>query len=78
MGLRRDQYQGSYLVNVTRKGKSRSKGLYLVAECCRQLDRYIETERLIEKLRHPPESGMVLACDLDLYGSSASWSPISM
>ncbi len=45
VALRRDQYQGSYLVNVARKGKSRSKGLYLVAECRRQLDRYIETER---------------------------------
>ena len=44
VALRRDQYRKSYLVNVARKGKARSKELYLVAEFRRQLDLYIETE----------------------------------
>jgi integrase/recombinase XerD len=48
VALKRAQYQGNYLLNVARKGKSRSKGLYLVAECRRHLDRYLETERLID------------------------------
>ena len=45
VALKREQYQGNYLVNVARKGKSRSKGPYLVAECRKLLDRYLETER---------------------------------
>lgn len=46
VALRRDQYRGNYLLNVARKGKSRSKGLYVVAECRRLLDDYLNTERL--------------------------------
>ena len=48
VALRREQYQGNYLLNVARKGKSRSKGLYLVADCRRYLDRYLVTERLVD------------------------------
>jgi site-specific recombinase XerD len=48
VALKRDQYQESYLVNVARKGKSRSKGLYLVAECRKHLDVYLAAERPLD------------------------------
>ncbi|RZL29093.1 MAG: hypothetical protein EOP64_02280 [Sphingomonas sp.] len=46
VGLRRDQYDGSYLVNVKRKGRARSKGVYVAKECRRYLDEYLAGERL--------------------------------
>lgn len=43
--LRRDQYDGRYLLNVRRKGKARSREVYLSAECRRLLDDYLQRER---------------------------------
>jgi site-specific recombinase XerD len=39
------QYDGTHLHNITRKGRVRTKSLYLVAECRRQLDSYLACER---------------------------------
>ena len=44
--LKRAQYDGKYLLNVRRKGKNRSKQLYVALDCRRQLDDYLESERL--------------------------------
>lgn len=49
--LRRDQYRDGYLVNVARKGKARSKGLYVVAECRRYLADYLDCERHLDDSR---------------------------
>lgn len=43
--LTRDQYDGRYLVNVRRKGRSRTKGLYVSADCRVLLDDYLVAER---------------------------------
>lgn len=43
--LRRDQYDGRYLTNVKRKGRARSKGLYVSADCRGLLDDYLAQER---------------------------------
>lgn len=45
VALKRSQLQDNYLVNVARKGKARSRGVYIVAECRRYLDDYIVHER---------------------------------
>ena len=44
-GLRRSQYQDGYLLEVARKGKSRSRGVYVPAACRKLLDDYLEHER---------------------------------
>ncbi len=63
--LRLSQYDGTYLRNPRRKGKSRTKKFYLNSECRRLLDDYLETER-----REDREHG---AADLLFapYGSNA-------
>jgi len=43
--LRRDQYDGKYLTNVRRKGKSTSRKIYLSVDCRKPLEEYIESER---------------------------------
>jgi site-specific recombinase XerD len=43
--LELSQYRDKYLHEVKRKGKSRSKGLYLSSSCRVHLDDYLETER---------------------------------
>lgn len=43
--LRRDQYDGQYLINVTLNGRARSKGLYLSADCRVLLDNSLVEER---------------------------------
>ena len=43
--LRRTQYDGSHLVNVARKGQSRSRRLYVPAEARKFLDNYVAAER---------------------------------
>lgn len=45
VALRREQYDGGYLLNVKRKGKARSKGVYVSKECRRYLDDYLQSER---------------------------------
>lgn len=45
VGLRRNQYDGKYLTNVKRKGRARTKGIYVPTEARRALDEYLETER---------------------------------
>ena len=45
VALRRDQYDGRYLLNVRRKGKARSRELYVSAECRRLLNDYLNVER---------------------------------
>jgi len=42
------QYDGTYLLNVRRKGKTRSNRLYLSSECRKSLDDYLRTERKID------------------------------
>jgi integrase/recombinase XerC len=48
VALRRHQYDGRYLTNVKRKGKARSKGVYVGAECRKALDDYLQTERSLD------------------------------
>ncbi len=43
--LRRDQYDGQHLVQVRRKGRSRSRSIYLCLPCRQHLDAYLEHER---------------------------------
>jgi site-specific recombinase XerD len=43
--LKKSQYDGKYLLEVRRKGKSRSKAIYLPTACREMLDRYIDIER---------------------------------
>lgn len=43
--LKRSQYDGKYLMDVRRKGKSRSKAIYLTIACRELLDHYINIER---------------------------------
>lgn len=43
--LRADQYDGTYLVNVKRKGNARTPKMYLSKDCRTYLDDYIEHER---------------------------------
>jgi integrase/recombinase XerD len=43
--LTRDQYDGRYLVNVRRKGRSRTKGMYVSADCRVLLEDYLVAER---------------------------------
>jgi site-specific recombinase XerD len=44
--LRRTQYDGKYLSDVRRKGKSRSKSIYLTTACRELLDHYLNMERV--------------------------------
>lgn len=46
--LRRSQYDGKYLTDVRRKGKSRSKAIYLPTTCRELLDGYLRQERLLD------------------------------
>ncbi|MDJ0767023.1 MAG: tyrosine-type recombinase/integrase [Myxococcota bacterium] len=46
--LHREQYDGSHLTNVKRKGRSRTRRLYLSKDCRRYLDDYLKTERPID------------------------------
>ena len=48
VALRREQYDGRYLVNVKRKGKARSKSVYVAAECRKLLDEYLDKERALD------------------------------
>jgi len=43
--LRLDQYDGTNLLNITRKGQARTRRLYLSTDCRRYLDDYLQTER---------------------------------
>jgi integrase/recombinase XerC len=45
VALKRTQYDGRYLLNVKRKGRARSKGLYISIDCRALLDDYIAKER---------------------------------
>ena len=45
IALKRSQYDGRYLRDVKRKGRGRTRGLYIVSETRRHLDEYIESER---------------------------------
>ena len=47
-GLRYSQYGGKYLIDVRRKGKSRSKAIYLTTACRTALDDYLHKERLTD------------------------------
>jgi site-specific recombinase XerD len=53
--LELSQYRDKYLHDVKRKGKSRSKGLYLSSSCRTYLDDYLESERP----RDDPNSQMI-------------------
>lgn len=46
--LRRTQYDGKYLSDVRRKGKSRSKSIYLTTACRELLDGYLQHEHLLD------------------------------
>ena len=43
--LRREQYAGHHLVQVSRKGRTRSRSVYLCQPCRQYLDAYLEQER---------------------------------
>jgi len=45
-GLTMEQYDGKYLHNVRRKGRARTRQIYLANECRKDLEDYLETERL--------------------------------
>ena len=45
IALERHQYDGKYLTDVKRKGRGRTRGLYLVSETRIFLDEYLATER---------------------------------
>jgi len=46
--LRLKQHTGTHLVNVRRKGKKRTKGVYLSTKCRAYLDDYLQTERQLD------------------------------
>ena len=46
IALRREQYDGRYLRDVRRKGRGRTRGLYIVSETRQYLDEYIASERM--------------------------------
>ena len=46
IALERRQYDGKYLIDVKRKGRGRTRGLYLVSETRSFLDEYLASERL--------------------------------
>jgi integrase/recombinase XerC len=46
--LRRDQYDGTHLHDIRRKGKSRTKRMYVSVDCRRPLDDYLATERPVD------------------------------
>lgn len=46
--LKKTQYDGKYLLEVRRKGKSRSKAVYLPTACREMLDQYLNSERPVD------------------------------
>jgi integrase/recombinase XerD len=58
--LGRQQYDGRYLINVKRKGKARSKGVYVGTECRKALDDYLRHERPLDVPVAEEPSGALL------------------
>jgi integrase/recombinase XerD len=48
IALRRDQYDGSHLINVWRKGKRQSRKVYIRKDARRHLDSYLNHERPLD------------------------------
>jgi integrase/recombinase XerD len=48
VALNRKQYDGKYFRNVKRKGKARTKQVFIPTECRRYIDEYIEKERALD------------------------------
>lgn len=46
--LKRDQYTGTHLENIIRKGKTRTRQFYITTECRKYLDEYLDTERKLD------------------------------
>lgn len=58
--LRRDQYDGRYLLNVKRKGRARSKGLYVSADCRVLVDDYLHQERPRDASDDPQAGALIV------------------
>ena len=46
--LKMEQYDGTHLVNIKRKGRARTRKMYLSKDCRAYLDDYLETERPLD------------------------------
>lgn len=63
--LKRSQYDGKYLIDVRRKGKSRSKAIYLTIACRELLDHYINIERSKDDPEQNSQKGLFLSAGVD-------------
>ena len=51
--LKLDQYTGTHLINIVRKGKARTKSFYLNVDCRKMIDEYLDKERPIDAKNGP-------------------------